>query len=77
MTTDELKKVTEELTVRLDGDCPHATELFQTLVRGDVTFEELSAVAAFLYANPIDTALAVDEVGKALGVDDNPLKRTS
>jgi hypothetical protein len=52
-------------------------ELIRAMARGDVTPEELSAVAHFVRANATDTARALDEVGRMLGLDDNQLKGTN
>jgi hypothetical protein len=75
------KRVTNDYLGTLASNFEHndskAAELIRALARGDVTSQELSAVADFIHANAMDTDRALDVLGKWLGVDDNQLKRTN
>jgi hypothetical protein len=75
------KQVTKDYLGKLAANFEHCdsktAELIRALARGDVTPEELSAVADFIHANAMDTDRALDVFGKWLGVNDNQLKRTN
>jgi hypothetical protein len=70
LTKDDL----ETMAASREQECSDAAALIRALARGDVTREELAAVATFIHADAKDIDRVSNEFSKKLGLGDLKLK---